>query len=168
MPVIFSCFVKWDSKAGLRPSTYTTKFANWPITDAPEDIVVSLSSSFQLDFVVHDAPDGFRRCYIRFKKWIGYNASWQSERTHDAQLIVWAVLADGIGNRKPFAGFLLGAPTTQRSVNKLLACFIQAFLSFLLHVSSYSALIPSLIAPFDVQKRIASFRFASDNTLVYG
>ena len=62
-------------------------------------------------------------------------------------------LADGIGNRKPFAGFLLGAsPHAQRSVNKLLACFIHAFLSFLLHVSSYSALIPSLIAPFDVQE----------------
>ena len=32
----------WDSycKAGLRLSTYTTKLANWPITDAPDDIVV--------------------------------------------------------------------------------------------------------------------------------
>ena len=30
----------------------------------------------------------------------------ESERTHDAQLIVWAVLADGIGNRKPFVRFL--------------------------------------------------------------
>ena len=39
------------------------------------------------------------------KKWIGYDASWLSERTRDAQFIVWAVLADGIGNRKPFAGF---------------------------------------------------------------
>ena len=47
-------------KAGLRLSTYTTKLANWPITDAPDDIVVSLSGSFQLDFVVYDAPDGFR------------------------------------------------------------------------------------------------------------
>ncbi len=30
----------WDSycKAGLRLSTYTTKLANWPITDAPDDI----------------------------------------------------------------------------------------------------------------------------------
>ena len=50
-------------------------------------------------------------------------------------------------------GFLLGAsPHAQRSVNKLLACLIHAFLSFLLHVSSYSALIPSLIVSFDVQK----------------
>ena len=67
-------------------------------------------------------------------------------------------------------GFLLGAsPHTQRSVNKLLSCLIHAFLSFLLHVPSYSALIPSLIAPVDfAKKRIASFRFASDNTLVYG
>ena len=48
------------TKAGLRLSTYTTKLANWPITDAPDDIVVSLSGSFQLDCVVHDAPDGFR------------------------------------------------------------------------------------------------------------
>ena len=63
------------------------------------------------------------------------------------------MLADGIGSRKAFAGFLLGAsPHAQRSVNKLLACLIHAFLSFLLHVSSYSALIPSLIAPFDMQK----------------
>ena len=44
---------------GLRQSTYTTKLANWPITGAPDDIVVSLSGSFQLDFVVYDAPDGF-------------------------------------------------------------------------------------------------------------
>ena len=42
-------------------------------------------------------------------------------------------------------------------------------MSFLLHVSSYSALYPSLIAIFDMQKkRIASFRFAIDNTLVSG
>ena len=27
-------------KAGLRLSTYTTKLANWPITNAPDDIVV--------------------------------------------------------------------------------------------------------------------------------
>ena len=27
------------TKAGLRLSTYTTKLANWPITDAPDDIV---------------------------------------------------------------------------------------------------------------------------------
>ena len=92
-------------KAGLRLSTATTKLANSPITDAPDDIVVSLSGSFQLDFVVHDGPDGFRRFCIRFKKWIWYDGSWQSERTHDAQLIVWAVLADGIGHRKLFAAF---------------------------------------------------------------
>ena len=47
-------------KTGLRLSTATTKLANSPTTDAPDDIVVSLSGSFQLDFVVHDAPDGFR------------------------------------------------------------------------------------------------------------
>ena len=55
-------------KAGLRLSTATTKLANWPITDVPDDIVVSLSGSFQLDFVVYDASDGFRRRRIRFKK----------------------------------------------------------------------------------------------------
>ena len=27
------------TKAGLRLSTYTTKLANWPITDGPDDIV---------------------------------------------------------------------------------------------------------------------------------
>ena len=49
------------------------KLANWPITNAPDDIVVSLSGSFQLDFVMHDAPDGFRHCCTRLKKWIGYD-----------------------------------------------------------------------------------------------
>ena len=105
--------------------------ANSPITDAPDDIVDSLSGSFQLDFVVHDVPDGFRRRRIRFKKWIGYDASWQSERTHNAQLIVWAVLADAIGHHKLFAGFLPAASRhMQRKVNKWLACLIHAFLSF--------------------------------------
>ena len=94
-------------------------------------IVDSLSVSFQLDFVVHDAREGIRRRRSRLKKWIGYDASWQSERTHDAQLIVWAVLADGIGNRMPFAGFLPAATRhMQRQVNKWLACLIHAFLSF--------------------------------------
>ena len=51
--------VEFNPKAGLRLSTATTKLANSPITDAPDDIVVSLSGSFQLDFVVHDAPEGF-------------------------------------------------------------------------------------------------------------
>ena len=37
--------------------TLTTELANSPITDAPDDIVDSLSGSFQLDFVVHDASD---------------------------------------------------------------------------------------------------------------
>ena len=46
---------------------YTTELANSPITDAPDDIVDSLSGSFQLDFVVYDASDGFRRRPIRFK-----------------------------------------------------------------------------------------------------
>ena len=91
--------------------------ANSPITDAPDDIVDSLSGSFQLDFVVYDASDGFRRRPI--------DASWLSERTHDAQLIVWAVLADGIGHHKLFAVFLPAASShTPRKVNKLLACLI--------------------------------------------
>ena len=34
-----------------------TELANSPITDAPDDIVDSLSGSFQLDFVVYDASD---------------------------------------------------------------------------------------------------------------
>ena len=38
-----------EYKALLRLST--TKLANWPITDDPADIVVSLSGSFQLDFL---------------------------------------------------------------------------------------------------------------------
>ena len=58
-----------------------------------------------LSYTTLGPPDGFRRRPIRFKKLIGYDASWLSERTRAAQLIVWAVLADGIGNRKPFAGF---------------------------------------------------------------
>ena len=33
------------------------KLANSPITDAPDEIVDSLSGSFQLDFVVYDASD---------------------------------------------------------------------------------------------------------------
>ena len=37
-------------------------------------------------------------------------------------------------------------------VNKWLACLIHAFLWFLLHVSSYSALNPLLIASFDMKK----------------
>ena len=49
------------TSAGLRLSTATTKLANCPVTDAPDDIVVNLSGSFQLDFVLHDAPDGVRR-----------------------------------------------------------------------------------------------------------
>ena len=106
-----------------------TELANSPITDAPDDIVDSLSGSFQLDFVVHDASDGFRRRPIRFKKWIGYDASWLSECTRDAQLIVWAVLVDGIGHYKLFAVFLPTASShTPRKVNKLLACLIHAFL----------------------------------------
>ena len=58
----------------------------------------------------------------------------------------------------PFAGFLLGASRyAQRiyyRVNKLLAYlnFNSCVSVILLHVSSYSALIPSLIAPFDAQK----------------
>ena len=40
----------------------------------------------------------------------------------------------------------------RRKVNKLLACLIHAFLSFLLHVSSDSALYPLLIVSFDMQK----------------
>ena len=51
------------------------ELANSKITDAPDDIVDSLTGSFQLDSVVHDAPDGFRRRPIRLKKLIGYNAS---------------------------------------------------------------------------------------------
>ena len=140
------CVTHWhlavfSPKAGLRLSTYTTKLADYRCSRR-----YSLSGSCQLDFVVYDTPDAV---VSDSKKWIGYEASWQSERTHDAQLIVWAVLADGIGNRKTFAGFLLGvSPHARRSVNKLLACLIHAFLSFLL--SSYSVSIPSLIAPVDV------------------
>ena len=44
-------------KAGLRLSTATTKLANWPTTDAADDIVVSLSALFNWDFVVHNASD---------------------------------------------------------------------------------------------------------------
>ena len=129
-------------KAGLRLSTATTKLANPPTTDAADDIVVSLSGSFQLDFVGYNASDGFRRRCTRLKKWIGYDSSWQSEHTCDAQLIVWAVLADGIGHHKLFASFLPAASRhTQRKVNKWLVCLIHAFLSLLLLVSSIERLI---------------------------
>ena len=44
-------------KAGLRLSTAMRKLANSPTTDAADDIIVSLSSSFQLDFVGHNASN---------------------------------------------------------------------------------------------------------------
>ena len=144
------CYIKPASDYQL---LHMTKLANSPTTDAADDIVVSLSGSFQLDFVVHNDSDGFRCCCTRFKKLIGYDGSWQSERTHDVQLIVWAVLADRIGHRKPFAGFLpVASCHSQRRVNKWLAYLIHAFLSFLLHVSSIALVLnPLLIVSFDAK-----------------
>ena len=50
-----------DPKPLSRPQTtdlqYMTELANSPITNAADDIVVSLSGSFQLDFIVHNASD---------------------------------------------------------------------------------------------------------------
>ena len=94
------------------------------------------------DSTLPTASDGFWRRCARFKKWIGYDCSWQSEHTHNVQLITWAVLVDGIGHHKPFAGFLPGVSShAQRIVNKWLSCITHAFPSFLLHVSSIERLI---------------------------
>ena len=84
-----------------------TKLANWPITDAPDDIVVSLCGSFQLDFVVYDATEGFRR--------------WPTESV--------------IGSHSQ-AFYLLRHATRGVEKTNDCGLLIHAVLSFLLHVSS--------------------------------
>ena len=57
------------NREDLKPaSDYQLLRRSWSTTDAADDFI-SLSDSFQLDFVVHNAPDGFRysRC-TRLKK----------------------------------------------------------------------------------------------------
>ena len=64
---------------------------------------------FNLDSVVYDASDGFRRLptpSYPIQKMNRIGRSWLSERTRDAQFMVWAVLAARIGQSKLFAGFL--------------------------------------------------------------
>ena len=71
-----------DPLKPARLSTATTKLPNSPTTDDADDIVVSLSALFQLDFVLHNASDAV----VPDSK--NESGTTTVECTHDVQLIV--------------------------------------------------------------------------------